>query len=214
MSNYQTAVETYTPERQPSARADILVPLLSAVITAGLIVATPLSIMLLWPSNRWIAALVGLFFLLSLLAWWEERNVLRRTLWAVERHTGRDLDNDHQIGQPTPTQTGHGMTVNAPSQTTAEDAWWTRFDAWADYAFANGTSILAARRGGFADAEISEYAGLLLDIGLARRARKGNAAGIEFTADSAAELKSKARHWITYVDSPAAASSSSSSAGR
>lgn len=87
-----------TPHRAPEMRADVVVPLVSACVTAGLVLGAPVAVLTLWPVDQTAAGLTGAFLGLTAVLWLNERGALRRTLWAIETRTGKYLDRNGVVG--------------------------------------------------------------------------------------------------------------------
>jgi hypothetical protein len=134
MDNYRTTADTaalpagptWQPARPPAARPDIGVPLLSAGVTTALIAGVPAWPLILWDiTGPAIALAAGIADVVLLGAWIMERNLLRRTLWAVQERPAAPP------AQPAPAPDAHPFPVGAyqPTRQQVEDAWHTDL-AW------------------------------------------------------------------------------------
>jgi len=93
-----TTAETRTPQRVPSIEADVAVPGLQAVLTA--IAAAICAGLLAWAlSWSWRVPVVVLALTLAG-AWLWRLGVVTSLLWQIETWSGRDLDNDRNVGRP------------------------------------------------------------------------------------------------------------------
>jgi len=90
--------ETWTPQRTPSIEADVAVPGLQAVLTAG--AAAICAGLLAWALGwSWrVPVVVGALTLAG--SWLWRLGVVDRLLWTVESFTGKDVDGDGVTGRP------------------------------------------------------------------------------------------------------------------
>ncbi|HFD38520.1 MAG TPA: hypothetical protein ENJ31_01535 [Anaerolineae bacterium] len=98
-------MESLRPARSASLGADVVVPLVQALITGGLLAGV--IAFLLWQvapdlDGDPLAAWAGLALGISTLAWLVLLGQTRRLLWAVERAIAQDLDGDGAVGKPVP----------------------------------------------------------------------------------------------------------------
>lgn len=92
----------YAPQRWPSVKSDVSVPLLQATIT-GLMLSVSLTGLLWGVLGLDFTKTFGVTFSLSVVvAWFWRLEVITETLWNVEEATGLDLDRDGTVGKPQP----------------------------------------------------------------------------------------------------------------
>lgn len=99
MKQHQDVAHWDVPTRAPTVGADVAVPLCQAV-ASGVLVGVPLGGALAYLARLpwWLAGIGAV--LVAGCVWMLLLRDHRRLLWQTERTTGRDLDGDHQIGQP------------------------------------------------------------------------------------------------------------------
>ena len=97
-------IETSQPARPADLVADLVVPFGQAMIT-GALLAGLFVVLLAEVVPDFDGDLLKVWAMIALgiaaLAWLLLLVDTRRLLWAIEKLTGRDLDNDNQVGKPT-----------------------------------------------------------------------------------------------------------------
>jgi hypothetical protein len=93
-------VETTAPARPASFIADVVVPLVQAVVTGALVAGVVTAIAASRGSGNLFALWGGLTLGISAIAWLVLLFDTRRLLWGIERLTGLDLDRDGTKGKP------------------------------------------------------------------------------------------------------------------
>lgn len=110
--------ERAQPVRPRAVEADLTVPLWQAITTAALAMLASTVAAWLWDWDWRLPLIVGAAVLL--LAWLWRMGAADQLLWLIERQTGRDLDDDRQVGRPESTPAPGLLAVNpAAAQNTA-----------------------------------------------------------------------------------------------
>lgn len=165
--------ETKTPQRAPSRESDLIVPFGQAVITSLMVGAA--AALLAWAFG-WAWRVVAVAVAVALIgSWFWRLRLVDSLLWTVERVTGRDMNNDNQIGRPAATSfavvnpgAARGA-VAAENRQAAQSAERVALLAFVDQCYISGCGEHAhgVRASGPARAEYVARRDTLLSLGVA-----------------------------------------------
>ena len=160
--------EMWEPYRAPSVHSDVGVPLLQALVGAGL-VGLAFGVLLLAAGVTWRTAgpVAGVVCALAAVGMWFWRlHWATGTLEKIESLTGLDLNHDGTVGV-------HDVVVNGQSVAprNVQEIWQEKANNFVTWTFKHGTSLRAIRGSGlFTEGEIEKLSSMILrhDLDIAR----------------------------------------------